>query len=1021
MGTTQSSLDIHHQSGDVVHGFRVVDVTPTPEVRAVAYRLEHERTGARLIHLHSEDPENLFSISFPTPPADDTGLPHILEHAVLDGSQRYPVREPFFEMHKLSMATFINAMTYPDHTVYPISSNVKKDLFNLAEVYFDAVFHPLLSEPTFRREGHHLAPTEAAGGNGTAGTNGAAAASGVDARSGDQPDFKVTGVVYNEMKGAFSDPESRFYRAVSRVLLPDTVYAHESGGDPAVIPSLTYEQFSAFHATYYHPSNAYFMVYGDVALAEYCAFIDERLSGFDRRAVDASIDRQKRWDAPRTMEEPYPVAVDEPIDEKTYLSLVWLAGDVTDPVDTALLHILSLVLGGNEAAPLRKALVDSQLGQDVTGLGSSAIGREGTFSVGLKGSEADRGPQFVDLVLSTLRSIADDGIDPELVETAFSQAAFSYREVQPAFPRTMLFRIMSTWLYDADPLTYLRMGAHLQTGRERWQQRPEIFSALIRERLLDNPHRLLAVMRPDRSLQVGIDRAEAERARTATEGLDAAARVALIEQAKEVESLGATPNTPEQVAMLPQLTVQDLPPDLQRIATETSAAADGLTVLRNDILTNGVNYLSLDLSLVGLPEELWPYVPYYLDAMDKLGAGDDDYEAIARRKAAATGGVRASLSMTSHTQPDRGLLTSIRLSTKYLDGHADDAVAVVRQLLFEVTPRDFDRLHDTLVQGRASLRTAMAQDGLQTAMLHAGRGLTAEGHLAEVTRGLPQLALIESLTADDADRHEPLMARIEQIRDHVLTAPQMTASFTGATSVGDRTVEELAKWREAMPRGAGEGVERAAIEVGFSPHEAPRHEGLAAQMQVAYCAQVLPAPRYEDERSVAMSLAAHLMTFDYMFPEIRFTGNAYGTWFRYDPLGGDVSLSSYRDPHVFRTLDVFRRSLDFARQASWSQTDIDRAIIAVARREHAPVRPRPATGQVLQRHLVGVTDKERERRFAILKSLTPQVVKDTLVDVLEAGLPTDQVCVVSSREKLIAANDELDARRQLSIEDINRN
>ena len=295
---------VTHEPGTELHGFRLQSATPVPEVRSVAYLLQHPTSGARLLHLHTADPENLFSVSFPTPPPDDTGVSHILEHCVLAGSRRFPVREPFFEMIKMSMATFINAMTGEDSTYYPVASNVPKDLFNLAEVYFDATFHPLLTEQTFRREGHHLAPPQGADGNG----NGASR-------------LAISGIVYNEMKGAFSDPEARLGRLLNHSLLPDTIYSHESGGTPEAIPDLTYEFFRRYHATYYHPSNAYFFAYGDIATADYCRFLGERLDGFSRRPVTwpeaagstrFAPTRQHRWSEPRILHESYPIGTGEP-------------------------------------------------------------------------------------------------------------------------------------------------------------------------------------------------------------------------------------------------------------------------------------------------------------------------------------------------------------------------------------------------------------------------------------------------------------------------------------------------------------------------------------------------------------------------------------------------------------------------------------------------------------------------------------------------------------------------------------
>ena len=995
---------ITYQPGSDLHGFRLHSATPVPEVRSVAYLLEHTASGARLLHLHTADPENLFSVSFPTPPPDDTGVSHILEHCVLAGSRRFPVREPFFEMIKMSMATFINAMTGEDSTYYPVSSNVPKDLFNLAEVYFDATFHPLLTEQTFRREGHHLAPRRGA--------------------NGDAADkLAISGIVYNEMKGAFSDPDARLGRLLNQSLLPDTIYSHESGGTPDAIPDLTYDFFRRYHATYYHPSNAYFFAYGDVTTGDYCHFLGERLSGFSRRPVtwprgageaDFAPTRQRHWSEPRVLHESYPIGAAEPDTERTYLINAWLTGDALDPVDAALMRILSLILAGNEAAPLRKAIVQSKLGADLTYSGSSSVGREATFVIGIRGSESDRAGHFRELVDDALQRIAARGISAEMVETAFRQAAFEYLEVQPMFPLHTLFRVVGSWLYGEDPLSFLRLGTHLATCRQRWTQEPNLFARLLRERLLDNPHRLNMVMSPDRTMQQRLDERLTERVRHVQQEMTEAQIAQTAAAAAELEQLNSTPNTPAQLASLPQLGVDDLPVALQHIPTAVSEVA-GITLLRNDVFSNGVNYLALDFDLTGLPAELWPYLPRYLEATAKLGTAGAGYEVVARRKAAATGGINAAVALGAHSMAATRTLRGVRFSLKALDDQMEDALAILDSVVFSVDPRDRTRLQEVLVQARMNYRTGLVRGGARTASLHAGRGLDAEGHLAEIVHGLPQLALCERLTGAFDREQAALMERIEQIRDILLVRGRLTVSHTGTEHGASCVSAALADWSRRL---RDEPVTDA--DLGFTPYATPPREGLAAQMHVAYCAQVMPAPHFSQPEAVPLEVGAHLVNLDWILPEIRFKGNAYGAWFRYDALGGSFGLGSYRDPHVTRTLDVFRRTRDYVAAATWSETEVGRAIIAVAKRGFTPLRPRPATGLALQRHLAGITPELREARHERLKTTTAAEVQRALEQTLAAGFPHSAVCVVSSRDKLEQANEELGAASQLAIEEILR-
>ena len=995
METTRvPEVDLH--PGEQLHGFEVKAVTPIDELRAVTIELAHQHSGARLLHLYTDDTENLFSINFPTPPSDDTGVPHILEHAVLAGSQRYPVKEPFFEMIKMSMATFINAMTASDHTYYPVASNVKKDLFNLAEVYFDAVFHPLLTEETFKREGHHLAPVDPENPTG---------------------DLKVTGIVYNEMKGVFSDPESRLYRSMTSRLLPDTLYARESGGDPDAIPDLTYEQLKGFHETYYHPSNGYFFLYGDIPTQDYLTFLADKLDAIPRNEVSASmrplrseVTHQPKWEAPQTVKDTYPVGADEPLEEKTYLMLSWLIGDATDPEDVILCRLLSLILLGNEAAPLRKVIIDSKLGADLVYSGASSIGPAGTFYVGLKGSEADRAEAFTQLVIDTLTQVAESEIDSEKIEAAFQQATYYFQEVAPMFPLRMLYRVIEAWIYEKNSDTFLKLGDSLATVRQRWQENPAIFNELIRERLVDNPHRLLSVLSPDQDMQAKMEAELVERMRATRAQLTDEQVQQISADAAELERLNGQPNAPEALAKLPQLQVSDLPEKPRHIPTVVEKVA-GRDLLKNDVFANGVNYLVLNFDLQGLPQHLWTYLPRYADAISKLGAAGMNYAEIAQRTSAVTGGIGCSPGFTTHAlDPNRPLL-NLNFHLKALDGKIEAALDVLHDLVFDVDPRDTERLRDVLVQAVAEYRTEMIHDGSGTAIHHASRGLSLQAHLAEIVNGLPQLRSSETLLNGFDELNTGLMGHIEEIRNFLLTRERVTASFTGSDAAFEKTRARLSGWLDKM-----RDEPLASDPIAFQPFDTPPREGLAGPIQIAHCAHVIPAPHYSHPDSTLLSIGAHILRLDYIMSEIRFKGNAYGAWFNYSPLDGHLYQASYRDPHVARTLNVFAQTVDYVKQVEWTQTDIDRAIIATAKNGEKPIRPSQSVSDALGQHLTGQTREMREERYAQLRQATPAEVKRALLELLEGGRDKAAVCAVSSREKLEAANAEL--AQPLVIEDI---
>ena len=958
--------------------------------------MAHHYSGARVLHLYTDDSENLFSINFPTPPIDDTGVPHILEHAVLAGSHKFPVKEPFFEMIKMSMATFINAMTSSDHTYYPVASNVKKDLFNLAEVYFDAVFHPLLTEETFKREGHHLAPVNPEEPTG---------------------DLKITGIVYNEMKGVFSDPESRLYRSMTSRLLPDTLYAKESGGDPDAIPDLTYQQLKGFHETYYHPSNGFFFLYGDIPTTDYLTFLADKLDNIPKNETVASLQplnkdvtHQPRWNSHQSVSDTYPVAPDEALTEKTYLMLSWLIGDATDPEDVAMCYILSLILLGNEAAPLKKAIIDSKLGADLIYSGASSIGPNSTFYVGLKGSEKDKIEAFEELVKDTLTELADNELDSTLVEAAFQQSTYHYQEVAPMFPLHMLFRVMNVWIYDKASNTFLTMGESLATIRKRWEDTPTIFNDMIRERLVDNPHRLTSVLSPDPNLQSELDAELEQRTKEIRAQLTDEEAEKIAADAAELERMNGQPNPPEALAKLPQLNISDLPDKPKHIPT-TIHKVGRQDLLRNDVFSNGVNYLILNFNLQGLPQHLWSYLPRYTDAISKLGAADMGYEDMAKRKSSVTGGIGCGTSFGTHSVDSSRSLQNLRFYLKALDNKMDEALDVLYDYVFAVNPRDTERLHDVMVQAVAEYRTEMVQDGSSTAIHHASRGLSPQGHLGEIVYGLPQLRKSENLLSSFDELNDDLMGHIEEIRDFVLNRNRLTASFTGSDSSYDTTHSILSEWLNAMK---DDTLESNSID--FEEYDTPPREGLAGPIQIAHCAHVMPAPHYSHPDSTLLTIGTHLVRMDYILSEIRFKGNAYGARLSYSPFNSALSQSSFRDPHVSRTINVFEQTVEYIKQVEWTQTDIDRAIISTAKDAEKPIRPSQAAGDALSYHITGQTPEMREERYTQRCSATPSEVKRALLQLFEENKEKAAVCVVSSRENLEDANKELE--KPLDIEDI---
>ena len=978
------------QAGQQLAGFQVKAVVPLKHLQMVAYQIEHLATGAKLLNLHNEDAENLFSVSFPTPPPDDTGVPHILEHSVLSGSEKYPVRDPFFEMLKMSPATFINAMTSDDCTYYPVSSKLKQDLFNLAEVYFDAVFHPLLKENTFKREGHHLAPVTP---NDPLGP------------------LKVNGIVFNEMKGAFSNPERLINKLVTRYLLPETIYARESGGDPQFIPDLTYEDFRQFHNTYYHPSNAYFLCYGNIPPQEYLEFLAPKLDRFQKQEIPQLIARQPYWSAPRAVEDSYSIGERESELNKTYLVINWLIGDTTDPDEWIAWYVLSKILFGNEAAPLKKAIVDAKLGTDLLpSYGVNAVGWEAIFSVGIKGSSPDKARDFCDLTIDTLEQIAAQKLPQTLVEAAFRQTSYYYQEISRMYPLRILLRVMQTWIYGSDPLNFLNMTEHLQKCQERYAREPNFLNQLIREKLLNNPHRLTLTLKPNRNWQQETNEILERRLDRVRSQLSEAELSKIAREASALEAESGKANSPQAVAKLPQLKLTALPAEPEEISTVVTQLDSGVQLLRNQVFSNGINYLHLDFSLQGLAKDLWLYLPAYIEALRKLGAAGMNYERIARRIASNTGDLKFDCNFQTHAQNPNQSLSSLRITLKTLDNQIEEALNLLQDLLKAVEPRDRVRLRDVIVQADAKYSSDLIYRGNNTALLRAKAALTSNGYLEELVKGLPQLKMTHNLSSHFEELSTDLMDKIETIRNFVISQP-LTVSFTGSDSAYEKVKTILNDWDYKQPTSSV-----SSLDIDFAP-TAQLREGLAGPVQVAYCIQTYPAPHFSQATAPFITLAAHLLSLGYLSSEIRLKGNAYGAGCRYDSLGKTLTFFSYRDPQIKATLEVFDRVSNYVGNGNWKQEDIERAIIATTQKDSPVLRPELATSLALDRHLTGQSAILRKQRYQNTLKATVKEVQQAFLEVLERGKEQLAVCVMSSREKLELASRQM-PEKPLVIRDI---
>lgn len=981
--------DVTFEAGRLIHGFNIQWSAPLPDLRGTATLMEHAVSGARLIHIATADPENLFAIAFRTPPPDDTGLPHILEHTVLCGSKRYPVKDPFVELLKTSLATFLNAMTYPDRTVYPCASMNPRDFANLMSVYCDAVFHPRITEEHFKQEGHRL-----------------------DWADPDNPDSPLTikGIVYNEMKGAYSTLDGTIYRTAAAALFPDTAYGRDSAGSPEAIPSLTYAQFIEFHRRYYHPSNAFIFLYGNTPPEPHLAFLDETcLSNYRRIDVDTGIAPQPRWTEPRRMTVPYPAAPDDRADRQSAWVIEWLACPSTDIETTLAMGILSEYLLAHDGSPLRRALVDSGIGEDLIADGYSTYRRDTSFSVGLRGIDAARAGDVERLVFDTLASVAAGGVDAREMESVFHQFELAALDIPPMFPLALMDRVLGPWMYDQHPLTVLRIREHLAALRRRAEGEPGYFESVLRRLLIDNPHRLVMTLVPDAGLQQRHDQALAERMAAVRASLPDEALQRIRREGRELEARQGEPNSPEALATLPRLHPADVPPDPLPLPVETGEVA-GRPLVRADALTNGIGYVRLALDLRGLDDGLWDYLPLFAYALTKTGAAGGDFAAAARREAAVCAGIGASPAVGERIDAPGVARPTLYLSTQGLDDHAGAMLDLVRDRLVSADFSDLARLDTLLVQYQAGLREDVVESGNAYASRRAQRGLSETCALRERLGGVSQVRFARRLAESGARDPAALAAAFERIRAAALVRGRLTAAFVGS----DAAFRRMSDWYEALVRSLPEGGPGIAE---FS-RDAPRApaEGIAAPSEVAFVAQAMPAVPADHPLAPAWVVLSTRLSLDYLWTEVRVKRGAYGCSAGLGAGAGTFVMSSFRDPCICETLDTFARIPDVvAREMDFSREAVEQSVIGAVKTLDKPIRPKSAVATALGWRLDGVDDAFRRRFRTRLLSVTADDMRRVAEEHIRPGLAAAPVCIVAGREKLEAAKHAL---RGLEIEEL---
>lgn len=928
------------------HAFELVHEGPIEEYSIQARLYRHLGTGAEVLSLSSPDDNKVFGVSFRTPPADSTGLPHILEHSVLCGSRKYPVKEPFVELLKSSLQTFLNAFTYPDKTCYPVASANLADFYNLVDVYLDAVFYPRIPEEIFGQEGWHFHPHE--GG------------------------LAFKGVVYNEMKGAYSSPESLLGEQSQRQMFPDVTYGVDSGGDPARIPSLTYEQFKDFHRRYYHPSNARFFFYGDDDPDKRLAILEEYLKDFQALAVDSSVGLQKHFAEPRRFEAPYasgkPQEGKEP---KAYFTVNWLLPEVSDMEEVLALAVLEHALIGLPGSPLRRALIGSGLGEDLAGAGLETELRQMYFSIGLKGVEPARLPEAETLVLDTLKRIHEQGIDTDAAEAALNTIEFRLRENNTgSFPRglSLMLRALTTWLHGGDPLAPIRFQAPLDAVKKKLASGTKVLNDLLREHFLENTHRVHVALLPDPDMAERLVREEKERIQDAQAALSPEGRERVMDLAARIQAFQDAPDSPEALAAIPKLHLRDLPARNKNIPGEWRDPA----LFFHDLPTNKVIYLDLGFDLAGVSPELLPLVPLFGRALLEMGTDREDFAAFLNRAARKTGGIGREISVSSRIGggPSRASSRLI-ISGKATPDRTADFLDLMSDALTRANLADETRFREMLFEAKARAERGIAPSG----HMYAARRLKARFHRAALAEErLSGLTSIESLRDWSTGFEEAwpwIRDGLFELRRQVLRRGNLNVNVTLDANTYEAFEPRLRDMLQALPEGGYEPVEWPGLEL-------PEREGLTAPVQVNFVAQGndLNLQGYVPHGS--MLVACRYLRNAYLWERVRVRGGAYGSSCSYDRRSGVLAMLSYRDPNIEKTLEAFAGAGKYLAKLDIPAEELERAVIGTVGDIDAYMLPDAQGHVAMSRHWAGDSEEARQK-------MREEVMHTTLEDLRAAG------------------------------------
>lgn len=955
--------------GDMVHGFRVNAMSHIEEVNSDAYVMEHVKSGARLMYLDNDDDNKVFYIAFRTTPDNSKGVPHIMEHSTLCGSRKYPLKEPFVELAKGSLNTFLNAITWPDKTMYPIASRNDVDFHNLMDVYLDAVFYPncLKNPQILMQEGWHY-----------------------ELENKEAP-LTYNGVVYNEMKGALSSPEAIMEDRAMDKLFPDTTYGVESGGDPEVIPTLSFREFTEFHRRFYHPSNSYIYLYGDMDIDKTLEYLDgEYLSAFDRRNVDSMVKTQAPFGKRISVTAPYGIAENEDTEGKAIHALYNAFNDHMSTMDSLAFRILNYVLIDMDGAPLKQAVLDAGLGSDLSGSYGDNY-KQPVWIVEVTGAEVDKQQAFADVVDSTLRSIALKGLDKDMLEAALNRTEFTARENDyQGRPKGLFYgvRAMDLWLYDRDPMEALRYIDDINTLRDNLKT--NYFENLLLRYVIKNPHQVLITMKPEKGLTEKMNRETSEKLAAFKSSLSDEQLDEIMASTKALKERQASGETEEALETIPLLSRKDLKRTVEEEVLEKENVS-GMDHFHFDVHTNGITYLNLYFPLSGLTEEDIPYAILLSTLLRSLSTTKHSYGELARLSNAYTGGMSFAVNGYGKVEDTNAYLPALTVRAKALTAKADKLLDLLGEVINHTLFTDTKRLKELILQEKSEWDMTAFSRGHSLVMTRLTSYFSRGGEFAEQS-GLSYYYFLADLARKFDGEKEKLVAKLEEVSRKIFTRSGLFFETIGEEEEKKAVLSNLSLLVDDME----EGEKKEPRPFSFPPAE--KNEAFRTSGKVQYVAKGGNFKSHGFAYTGALKVMETILRYEYLWKKVRVLGGAYGAFTQF-LRDGTAILCSYRDPNLAETLKAYEDLPAYLENLTLSDREMTKYVIGTMAAAETQLTPSMKGERAMVHYLSGNT---RESRMKIRDEVINCQVEDIrkLAPLVESVMKDPYICVMGSEDKI---------------------